>query len=396
MQPITRILNNPDEPAGTSWLFFLYLNGDNNLEGDALDLIHSLESLQWNSQPVRLLILLDRSPFYSEADGDWEDTRLFSVNTDLSNDRDICSVSLWTPSELNLGDPEVLREFLLYGMEEFPSKHYGLIIWDHGDGWRGSWGSEDPLLNDRLETRELGQALEGLELDVVCMDYSQGLGAMLEVAYEVRNSTQSFIGSQNEDPRSWNYGEIFTSFFETDFSPGNFHASVLDCYRKEYQEIAEPRTLSILDCTAIDELHESLNQFCAAAEEEISSAEDQQKRIEGLSEEVENFCYTPGDVNLDLRSMAQWCSSEITGLEQESERLIEAVDGAVLDHWEQPGFYSGCGGVSVFVCLSNDLGEWLNPGACGYFPLEGQEGPLAFTDESAWPGLVYRIWEKEF
>lgn len=391
-----------DSPTQRQWLFFFYMNGDNNLEEEALDLIHSFENIPWENQPVSLLILLDRSPFYTKADGNWDDTRLFSVNTDLSNDLDIGSISinlnqgsLQLPGELNLGDPAVLQEFLLYGMEEFPARHYGLILWDHGDGWRGSWGSDDAALNDRQETAELGRALDGLELDVLAFDYSQGLGAMLEVAFEVKDNCDYFISSQNEDPLSWNHGDIFTSLFETDFSVGNYHESVLNSYKEQYQDSGLPRTISILDCSKIDGVNLKLNLFCDELEKLIQSSGDPERVIELLNEEAETFRYTPGDVNVDIRSMALVCAEEFGELEEAAVGLEEAVDGAVVGHWEQAEFFEECGGVSLFLGLSNESFDISIPEDCGYLSQGGLQDLLAFSSVSNWPDLLQKLWEKE-
>jgi len=398
-----RINVHSTSSSQSQWLFFFYMNGDNNLEQEALDLIHSFENIPWENQPVSLLILLDRSPFYTSGDGDWDETRLFSVNTDLSNNSDICSVpmnlnrgSFQLPGELNLGDPAVLREFLLYGMEEFPARHYGLILWDHGDGWRGSWGSDDAALNDRLETAELGRVLDGLELDVLALDYSQGLGAMLEVATEVKDNCGSIISSQNEDPLSWNHGNIFTSLFETDFSVGNYHESVLNSYREQYLDSGLPRTLSILDCSKIDGLNLKLNTFCDELEGLVQSVGDQERVIALLNEEAETFRYIPGDVNVDIRSMALACTGEFDALEEAAQGLVEAVDGAVLGHWEQTGLFEECGGVSLFFGLSNESFELSGFGDSGYLQGAGEQELLAFSLESQWPDLLYSLWEKEF
>ena len=37
--------------------------------------------------------------------------------------------------EQNTGDPKVLKDFLAWAIESFPSRHYMLIIGGHGDGW---------------------------------------------------------------------------------------------------------------------------------------------------------------------------------------------------------------------------------------------------------------------
>ena len=38
-------------------------------------------------------------------------------------------------AELNMGDPENLRAFIVRAVEEYPADRYGLVLWNHGMGW---------------------------------------------------------------------------------------------------------------------------------------------------------------------------------------------------------------------------------------------------------------------
>lgn len=77
-----------------------------------------------------------------------------------------------------------------------------MIIEDHGGGWKGvSW---DDKPNDRLTMAELHQAIgdatkDGAEkLDVIAMDAC--LMGQLEVAYEIKDYSDFFVGSAEIEP----------------------------------------------------------------------------------------------------------------------------------------------------------------------------------------------------
>jgi hypothetical protein len=38
--------------------------------------------------------------------------------------------------EANMGDGNVLGEFVRWSMFNYPAERYMLVLWDHGDGWR--------------------------------------------------------------------------------------------------------------------------------------------------------------------------------------------------------------------------------------------------------------------
>ncbi len=38
--------------------------------------------------------------------------------------------------EQNTGDPRSLRDFIIWGIENYPAEHYAVILWNHGTGWK--------------------------------------------------------------------------------------------------------------------------------------------------------------------------------------------------------------------------------------------------------------------
>ena len=37
--------------------------------------------------------------------------------------------------EVNMGDPNTLKEFIVRSVQTYPADHYALVIWNHGTGW---------------------------------------------------------------------------------------------------------------------------------------------------------------------------------------------------------------------------------------------------------------------
>ena len=36
---------------------------------------------------------------------------------------------------VNTGDPEALKDFIQWGIKDYPADHYLLVLWNHGSGW---------------------------------------------------------------------------------------------------------------------------------------------------------------------------------------------------------------------------------------------------------------------
>ena len=52
------------------------------------------------------------------------------------------------PEEKNMDDPDVLSDFIQWGMTKYPADRYGLVLWNHGGQFVGYGGdSQEGSLN---------------------------------------------------------------------------------------------------------------------------------------------------------------------------------------------------------------------------------------------------------
>jgi len=149
--------------------------------------------------------------------------------------------------EVNMGDPNTLKEFIVRSVQNYPADHYALVIWNHGTGWldvdhyatvraledenrtngaifRTTYKqitagettrpiAFDDSSKDFLDTADLRQAFSqaqdatGRRLDIIGMDAC--LMAMIEGARELIPFADYFIGSQEVEPMDgWPYAPI--------------------------------------------------------------------------------------------------------------------------------------------------------------------------------------------
>ena len=146
--------------------------------------------------------------------------------------------------EVNMGDPNTLKEFIVHSVQTYPADHYALVIWNHGTGWldvdayatvraledehrtnsaifRTTYKqitagettrpiAFDDSSKDFLDTADLRQAFSqaqdatGRRLDIIGMDAC--LMAMIEGARELAPFADYFVGSQEVEPMAgWPY-----------------------------------------------------------------------------------------------------------------------------------------------------------------------------------------------
>lgn len=102
--------------------------------------------------------------------------------------------------EVNMASPATLEAFINYSITRYPAAHNMLVLWGHGDGWRGLC----PDGSDFLTLPELGSALSsvtatmGRRLDIVAVDSCAG--STLEMLFELEGRTDFLVASENNVP----------------------------------------------------------------------------------------------------------------------------------------------------------------------------------------------------
>ncbi|HLA45456.1 MAG TPA: clostripain-related cysteine peptidase, partial [Aggregatilineales bacterium] len=178
-----------------TWTIMVYMEADNNLEGDALADIQEME-LVGSTEDVNIVVQIDRAADYSTGDGDWTDARRYLITKNDSSGSivDIVNAKFENPDavtlgsepleelgEINNGDPQTLIDFILWAATNFPAEKYGLVLWDHGGTWSGGFGGDESTENHdginipeldavlSLVTEELGTGFEFIGFDTCLM-----------------------------------------------------------------------------------------------------------------------------------------------------------------------------------------------------------------------------------
>jgi hypothetical protein len=283
-----------ESPPAAKWTFLVYLDADNNLEPAGIGDFQEMASVG-SSPELNIVVQMDRVPGYSNSYGDWTGTRRFLIKKNDEPD----GTPLQDLGEKNMGDPEVLRDFVEWGVTHYPAEHYAVVIWNHGDGWRVlmrnlltksrdaiSRGEPDPNIvkavasddtdEDILYMKEVQTALETAQknlherdftfekFDVVGFDAC--LMGMVEVAYAVRNAADYVVGSEESEPgNGWPYDRILQALAVTPtLSPNALASTIVTGYINSYPPDAGV-TQSAVDISRLSNLVEKINAFTAKA-----------------------------------------------------------------------------------------------------------------------------------
>lgn len=409
--PVERVVN---------WTLLIYMNGDNDLETQALKDFNEMEAaVSMNS--VDVLVLIDRSVGYDSGDGDWSGTRLYRVKKDPDGmNYTIVSQRLafeglglsatGDGDELNLGSSTVLSTFISYGMSHFPAKRTALVIWGHGTGWRGGGSlsakefsqgggglykafSFDDGSDDFLYSSELEDAIEGKNLGIIGFDTCSAM--MLEVAYQIREHAVYMIGSEDViSSEGWNYQRIISLLDEGNFTEKELSKLIFDSFELDYAN-SPGATISVLELGKLAPVKEGLENFVNARIAEAEASGDEAAYYRSLRErildEVEEFYTIPGDFNIDIGHMAQVFEGDGSGLKA---ALAEALSYNFASSKGNPNAQ----GLALHLVPLNELGR-TSRHADGYFQ-DGVVGySLDFVAGSSWcpnetgkSGLLWKLF----
>ncbi len=140
----------------TEWTVLAYYGGDNNLEPGLLNDFNEFELAGGSSEKVRVVMLMDRHPEYTDASGNWNTVRLFEVGADVSGDDAIIfpptvdTEPLADLGDLDTGSGEVLARFLVWAIQNYPAEKYAISFASHGAGWKGivaDYSTPDTILS---------------------------------------------------------------------------------------------------------------------------------------------------------------------------------------------------------------------------------------------------------
>jgi hypothetical protein len=355
-------------PVEKEWTMLVYLNGDNSLDTFGPQNLNQMEKVgttdkinvvvQWGSlargTTQRLLVKQDND-----------------VNT-------VTSPVVQDMGKVDMGDYKSLIDFVKWGAQNYPAKHYFIDVWDHGGGWHLS--SQHKTKTSEVFTRvrtqpmdiswddgsgnfftihQLGLALKesakiiGHKVDVYASDAC--LMAMPEISTEMADSVSVFAGSEETEPGAgWPYDTFLKAWNEASDSSGANVAKLLaDLYVKSYeggengnQEV----TFSAFDLSktvnfnrAILNLGTSLSSLSATSKAAAASA----------ISNTQNFLYADfGDLGDFIKNL------EAAKLPEVKADTLSAVKSAMgeflLASYSTPGSYSKATGVSIWLPASQD------------------------------------------
>ena len=230
---IAQCLPDSDNAKDNTWSFFIYLAGDNNLEGAYLtELLYMQQAIL--PENVEVYVLLDRREGYSYDQRDWTDTRVGKIRHSkgsavavewmyfdgVNTDTYMNTQNLELKKEWNTGDVSTLEVFLDWSMKVGRADNYALIVKDHGSSL--GYNCLDDESNSIIAIDEIALLLREdkyKDLSVVAFDQCQ-MGS--DVVITAMEGTVDYVVASEAVGYTPNFlvmYKVLLNSFETEMTP---------------------------------------------------------------------------------------------------------------------------------------------------------------------------------
>ena len=378
-------VTKPLEPRTADLTLMVYMAADNDLESYALENLRSMQKAAFKG--INVLVLLDRSQSYDETEGDWSDTRLYEViHADNSNSAGIVSKQIDCPllglycgmqTELDMANYSVLKGFIEFVKAQYLAKHYALIVWGHGTGWRYASDQNtsravaiDDKTQSYMSVHNLGLAVKAQGLSVIGFDTC--FGGVLENVYEIKDSACFTVGSAGITPSlGWDYKKLLETLSECNYQAVDSDNESVSREIALCMSGSSSAGTTVFENKKLDLLMTGFEEFACELAAAIKDS-DSQKAVFDTLMSTKAYTYTqfPCDMYLDLYTMAeQYSVSGSPALVQTSQKLMAQTQGLQI-------------GVHFIPKLSNSTTAVSHSPA--YVKNDAQTDQCAFIKESRW------------
>ncbi|MCC6094045.1 MAG: clostripain-related cysteine peptidase [Eubacterium sp.] len=335
-----------DEPG---WTLLVYLCGS-DLESDGGMATLNLEEMCSASLPDNVNVIVETGGTSS-----WQND---VVDADVLGryritDGDLEEVG--SVDSASMGDPATLSDFIQWGVSEYPSAHYGLVLWDHGGGNADGVCYDELYDSDNLTMPELQEAVSGSPCTFDMIGFDACLMASMETAKALNGAGYYLVASEETEPgEGWDYTTVLDALGENPSMKGDTLGKVIcDSFmdKCDSQGVADEATLSVVDLTAISSLDSEFDSYTSgmalAAENVqtlngVASGADRAESYGGNTPS-EGYCNMVDVVDL-VQNTQDYVESDGTG-------LLQAIDRAVVYETHGSG-RENSNGISVFYPIS--------------------------------------------
>jgi hypothetical protein len=320
-------VTDSDPLPESQWTLMVFMAGDSDLSQSAFRNINEMEEIGSTSD-VQVVVQVEFSPEFSSSlpkntlrgriVKDTDNTQIKSTLNDLGN--------------LDMTDPATLTDFIEWVTTQYPARHYAIILWSHGLGWKGpSKGMIKDVTsagdNYIMSLPNLAQAVHdsGVRLDII--DFDACLMGMYEVAYELKGFSDYITFSEALFPIYGNpYTAILSELISRPDINGEELAHIITSACKDYyKELGFSLTKSAIKSSELEKVHIGVNDLANILINNMAIEGEHIRTAVGNTQEYYSYIYRDlGDFldQLKMQTTNEQILSSITALDSILNNLV--------------------------------------------------------------------------
>lgn len=206
----------------------------------------------------------------------------------------------------NMGSPDTLKDFLEWGVQNYPAEHMGVIFWDHGSGVENGV-CQDPLYNrDPLSVNEMEYAFARVRKYMKSPFEFIGFDTCLSGSIEYANIFAPFarymVASADLEPNNgWNYTSIVNSILDNpDISGYDLGKVICDSYADFYKNLSEDMyneaTMALYDLSKVDDVCIETNYLTKYMYDKLKSNDEYYYTFSNNLRKCTKYCESAIDI----------------------------------------------------------------------------------------------------
>ena len=313
------------------WGFYVYMAGDNTLYDELTDDLNEMKMVGSNDD-LNIIALTDKI-------GD-NDSHLYQVMKHNLIETNLTEVNSTWQNELDMGDGDTLRDFLIWASDTFPAKRKILVIWNHGSGWEKVAEDGTSFLTVPEINHSLKQYRETTnETPFTLIGFDACLMGMFEIMYELKDHAEMVHGSEAYEPlEGWTYNNLLYKL-NKNLNNEDLAYHVVNDYIESYRNgsvyTSYSVTASVVSSNNLGKLWNELDNFSS----EINSILPVfRSEIENARGDTQRFDQNPNYRDLYDLTVKIERDIPVISVKEAAQDLREAINETVMfeDHWIKP------------------------------------------------------------
>ncbi len=173
----------------------------------------------------------------------------------------------------NMTDPATLTSFIQFCAERYPANRNILVLWDHGGGTIGGYGSDEHYPDGTMSLAQIDEALANAGVTFDWIGFDCCLMGTVETAFVAEKYADYLLASQRSEPGGgWYYTDWLNAISQnTSLSSPEIGTTIVDSFIREEQngDYGDELTLAMIDLTAFPSFMDALYFYLAGVNTEL-------------------------------------------------------------------------------------------------------------------------------